>query len=66
MNNLRKLRKEKNLSQSALCEELKKFNCFMERSAYSKFETGSREMKAELLLVLADYFGVTVDYILGR
>ncbi|MBQ2903233.1 MAG: helix-turn-helix transcriptional regulator [Clostridia bacterium] len=66
MNNLKKLRAEKNISQAALCEELKKFNCFIERSAYSKFETGSREMGAGILTVFADYFGVTVDYILGR
>lgn len=66
MNNLKKLRTERNLTQLALCEELKKMNLFIDRTAYSKYETGSREMSAGFLIMISDYFGVSVDYILGR
>ena len=33
---------------------------------YSRYETGLRQPSIEVLLMLADYFGVTVDYLLGR
>jgi len=36
------------------------------REAYTQYETGARNPDYETLKKLADYFGVTVDYLLGR
>lgn len=33
---------------------------------YSRYETGSRQPSADALVQMADLFGVTVDYLLGR
>ena len=33
---------------------------------YSRYETGSRQPSIDILIQLADIFGVTVDYLLGR
>ena len=36
------------------------------REAYSMYETGYRKPPFETLLSLADYFGVSLDYLVGR
>ena len=33
---------------------------------YQNYEYGKREISAEALVKLADYYGVTADYLLGR
>ncbi|MGN0594822.1 MAG: helix-turn-helix domain-containing protein [Hominimerdicola sp.] len=33
---------------------------------YQNYEYGKREISAEALVKLADYYGVTTDYLLGR
>lgn len=33
---------------------------------YNRYETGDREPPFSVLLTLADYYGVSIDYILGR
>ena len=66
MNNLKQLRIDRDLTQKALCEELKKTGFFIDRSTYSKYETESREMSAGVLIRFSDFFGVSVDYILCR
>ena len=53
-NNLRKLRKEKGLSQIA------------EQALISKYENGERVPPTETLMQLADFYGVSMDYIMGR
>lgn len=35
-------------------------------TVYNRYENGTREPSAAMLLVIADYFGVTVDELLGR
>ena len=35
-------------------------------SAISQYETGKRQPDYETLLKIADYFGVSVDYLLGK
>ncbi len=65
MNKLKHLRTEKNLTQSALCEELKKMDFYISRSTYSKYETGSIEMTAETIILFARFFGTSADFILG-
>ncbi|MCL1820468.1 MAG: helix-turn-helix domain-containing protein [Oscillospiraceae bacterium] len=36
------------------------------QQAYSAYETGKHQMNYETLSLLADYFDVTTDYLLGR
>jgi transcriptional regulator with XRE-family HTH domain len=61
MNRLKELRKSRNLTQD---EMAKKIN--LPRSTYSNYETGKREPDYYTLEQIAEYFGVTVDYLLGR
>lgn len=59
--NLRKLRKERKLTQIAL-----QMQTGIEQALLSKFERGERVPPTETLLILADFYGVSVDYILCR
>jgi len=60
-NNLRKLRKEHNLTQVAL-----QIETGIEQALLSKFENGERVPPTESLLILADFYNVSIDYILCR
>jgi len=60
-NNLRKLRKEHNLTQVAL-----QMHTGIEQALLSKFENGERVPPTESLLILADFYNVSIDYILCR
>jgi transcriptional regulator with XRE-family HTH domain len=59
--NLKKLRENNNLSQKELA---KIFG--ISRSAIAAYEAQKREPKFELLIRMADYFDVSLDYLLGR
>ena len=60
-NNLRKLRKEKKLTQVAL-----QMQTGIEQALLSKFENGERIPPTESLIILADFYNVSIDYILCR
>lgn len=60
-NNLRLLRKQRGLSQISV-----QMATGIEQALLSKFETGVRTPPTETLLVLAEYYGVSIDYILKR
>ena len=60
MNRLKKLRKEKKLSQKEIAETLG----FSLRS-FQRMENGESQIKPEKAQQLADYFGVSVGYLLG-
>ena len=60
-NNLRKLRKEKGLSQIAV-----QMQTGIEQALISKYENGERVPPTETLMQLADFYGVRRDYIMGR
>jgi len=60
-NNLRKLRKEHNLTQVAL-----QMQTGIEQALLSKFENGERIPPTESLIILADFYNVSIDYILCR
>lgn len=55
------LRNETGLSQ----EELAKESGIAYRS-YRRYETGEREPNCSTLVILADFFDVSTDYLLGR
>lgn len=56
-----KLRLEKQMTQEELAKALQ-----ISRSALSLYELNKREPDAETLSKIADFFGVTIDYLLGR
>ena len=61
LNNLRKLRESKGLTQIAL-----QMATGIEQSLLSKFENGERIPPTETLINLADFYGVSMDYIMCR
>ena len=60
MNRLRELRKEKNLNQT---EMAKIFN--MSQTGYSQYETETNDIPTAILKAAANYYNVSIDYILG-
>lgn len=58
---LKELRKKKNITQLKLAMDLG-----MNQNAISRYETGEREADYKTLIALADYFDVTIDYLLER
>lgn len=59
--NLRYIRKSRNMTQKEVAEELR-LNCV----TYNRYETGERAPKLEIIIKLADFFNVTTDQLLGR
>lgn len=59
--NLRKLRKENGLTQIGL-----QMKTGIEQALLSKYETGERVPTTDALIILADFYGVSIDYILCR
>ena len=55
------LRNKKGVSQAQLAEYLK-----ITHQAYSLYETNKRQMNYETLCLIADFFEVSTDYLLGR
>ena len=60
MNRIKKLRKEKNITQIRLSIELE-----VSQETISAYEKGKYYPSAAMLIKLRDIFGVSVDYILG-
>ncbi|CAM2998609.1 helix-turn-helix transcriptional regulator [Hathewaya histolytica] len=58
---IKKLRKEKGLTQEALAQIL-----FIDKSSISKYEKGKHIPENDLMQRIADYFEVSTDYLLGR
>ncbi len=58
---LRELRNQRGLSQLRLAMDLN-----MNQNTVSRYENGEREADYETLIKIADYFDVTLDYLLGR
>ncbi|MBQ3537864.1 MAG: helix-turn-helix transcriptional regulator [Clostridia bacterium] len=58
---LRYLRKQKGISQLKLAMDLS-----LNQNSISRYETGEREADYALLIKFADYFDVSIDYLLER
>lgn len=58
---LRALREEANMTQEELSQKLG-----IKRASYAKYETGATPMGGDLVVQLAEFYGVTTDYLLGR
>lgn len=60
-NNLLKLRKAKGITQISL-----QMATGIEQALISKFENGERTPPTETLMILADFYNVSMDYIMCR
>lgn len=58
---IRDLREDKDLTQKKMGEIL---SC--SQRVYSNYERGELDIPTEILIKLANYYDVSVDYILGR
>lgn len=58
---LKQLRKKKGISQLRLAMELG-----MSQNTVSRYENGEREADYKTLILIADYFNVSIDYLLER
>ena len=61
MQRLKQLRKKKRLSQQALATALD-----MSQNSISRYETGEREADYKTLIAFADFFNVSIDFLLER
>lgn len=59
--NIKDIRLRKGLTQSEVASALG-----VSSVVYSRYETGKRQPSIDVLIQMADVFGVTVDYLLGR
>ena len=57
---LRDLREDSDLTQKVLAEFL-----HIGQNTYSQYETEQRQIPLKMLVLLADYYKTSVDYILG-
>ncbi|MBE6837098.1 MAG: helix-turn-helix transcriptional regulator [Ruminococcus sp.] len=58
---IRDLREDNDLTQKTISQYL-----LCDQSLYSKYERGEREIPLNLIIRLADYYKVSLDYIVGR
>ena len=58
---LKQLRKERNISQLKLALDLN-----MSQNTISRYENMEREADYKTLIKIADYFNISLDYLLGR
>lgn len=60
MYKIRDLREDRDLSQAEIARVLK-----TTQQQYSKIETGKADISGEKLMLLAEYYNISADYILG-
>lgn len=58
---IRNLREDKDITQQQMADIL---HC--SQRAYSHYETGTRYIPTETLIKIADFHGVSIDYLLER
>ncbi len=59
--NLKEIREDKDIKQKDIAKYLN-----VSQNTYSQYETGIISLTAEVLIKLADYYKVSVDYLLDR
>ncbi len=59
--NLRSIREDRDIRQKELAKYLN-----VSQNTYSQYETGVISLTAEVLIKLADYYDVSIDYLLDR
>ncbi|MBQ8514217.1 MAG: helix-turn-helix transcriptional regulator [Ruminococcus sp.] len=58
---IRDLREDSDLTQKELCEKL-----YMHKTTYTNYEQGKHTVPLDFAVLLADFYGVSLDYIAGR
>ncbi len=58
---IKELRKQRNISQIKLAMDL-----HLNQNSISRYESGEREADYATLIAIADYFDVSLDYLLER
>ena len=58
---IRDLREDRDLTQKQIAEYL-----MCDQSLYSKYERGEREVPLNIIIKLADFYNVNIDYLVGR
>lgn len=58
---LRDLREDHELNQTQVAKMLS-----MSQTGYSKYETGENDIPTAVLIKLARFYGVSIDYLLGE
>lgn len=58
---IRNLREDSDMTQQQMADKL-----YVNRRTYSSYETGVRGIPTEILSQIADIFGTSVDYLIGR
>lgn len=61
MERIKGLREDNDMNQTELALILN-----ISQRAYSHYERGDREIPLKILVSLADYYNVSIDYLLGR
>lgn len=59
--NLLELRKARKLSRQTVADAVQ-----ISAKTYERYENAEREPTASVLLALADFYGVSLDYLVGR
>ena len=59
--NIRNLREDNDKKQKELAENLN-----IKQTTYSKYELGKINIPIEVFIKLADYYDVSIDYLVGR
>ena len=57
---IRDLREDSDLTQKQIAQMLG-----MSQTGYSKYETGENDVPTAVLIKLADFFGVSIDYLVN-
>ena len=58
---LRDLREDRDMNQTQVAKVLG-----MSQTGYSKYETGENDIPTRVLIILARFYGVSIDYLLGE
>jgi len=58
---LRDLREDSDLTQKQIADFL-----HIKQNTYCQYESGRRQIPLDMLIKLADYYNVTLDYLVGR
>ena len=58
---LRDLREDNDITQNQIASILN-----VKQNTYSQYENGKREVPIDILWKLADYYNVSIDYLVGR
>lgn len=58
---IKSLRKEAKLTQEKVAQDLS-----MYRTTYVRYESGQRELPMDVAILIADYYKVSLDYLVDR